>query len=39
MNTIATNHARPDKKLVQLADLKTESSILESQFDSFWRSL
>jgi hypothetical protein len=39
MSTITATHARPDAKLLQITDLKTESSALGSQFDSFWRSL
>jgi len=38
MNTTATPRQKA-KKLLQLTELKSESSALEVQFDSFWRSL
>ncbi len=38
MNTTATPRQKANK-LLQLTELKSESSALEAQFDSFWRSL
>lgn len=49
MSTTETTRSKSDaretaasktaKKLLQLTELKAESSSLEAQFDSFWRSL
>jgi hypothetical protein len=38
MNTTTTPRQKT-QKLLQLAELKSESTALEAKFDSFWRSL
>lgn len=39
MTTTDPLNAKTNRKILQLTDLKTESSFLADQFDSFWRSL
>jgi len=39
MTMAETHRAESGRKLLQLSELKTESAALESQFNSFWRSL
>lgn len=39
MNTTDVARAKSDKKLLQLTELKSESFAVQTQYDSFWRSL
>lgn len=39
MSTAEAQRVENGNKLLQFSELKTESSNLEVQFDSFWRSL
>lgn len=39
MNMPEAQRTTGSRKLLQFSELKTESTALEEQFDSFWRSL
>lgn len=39
MSTTGTERQKNGKKLLQLTELKTEGSVLETQFETFWGSL
>lgn len=39
MSTAEAQRANNSRKILQLSELRTESAVLENQFNSFWRSL